>query len=71
VAPEIAATLFEPYVRGAETRVVGLGLGLATVKRLAVAHGGTVGHGKRPGGGSTFWFELPAARGEDAPPARS
>jgi signal transduction histidine kinase len=50
--------LFEPYVRGDSARP-GLGLGLATVKRLVVSHGGAVGLRSRPGGGATFWFELP------------
>jgi signal transduction histidine kinase len=52
--------LFEPYVRG-ESSEPGIGLGLATVKRLAEAHGGTVGVESRPGQGAAFWFELPKA----------
>jgi signal transduction histidine kinase len=51
--------LFEPYVRALGTAErPGLGLGLATVKRFAVAHGGAVG-AQRTDGGSIFWFELP------------
>jgi signal transduction histidine kinase len=50
--------IFEPYVRG-ESHRPGLGLGLATVKRLVQAHGGEVGVQARAGGGSVFWFELP------------
>ncbi len=53
--------VFQPYVRGAGRDKPGLGLGLATVKRLAEAHGGRVGVHSRPGRGSTFWFELPRA----------
>lgn len=52
------ARLFEPYVRGDSARP-GLGLGLATVKRLVESHGGAVGLRSRPGEGATFWFELP------------
>jgi len=37
----------------------GLGLGLAIVKEVAAAHGGSVGARPRPGGGATFWFDLP------------
>jgi signal transduction histidine kinase len=50
--------IFEPYVRGDCSRP-GLGLGLATAKRLVVAHGGKIGVRSRAGGGSVFWFELP------------
>ncbi len=52
--------VFEPYVRG-RTDGAGLGLGLATVKRLCEGHGGSTGVTSRPGEGCTFWFELPKA----------
>jgi signal transduction histidine kinase len=52
--------VFEPYFRG-DTKIVGLGLGLATVKRLAVAHGGRVGVGRIVPRGCIFWVELPVA----------
>jgi signal transduction histidine kinase len=62
--------LFEPYVRAPGSHEPGIGLGLATVKRLALAHGGAVGAEARPGGGSIFWFELPrAAPGAPRPPS--
>jgi signal transduction histidine kinase len=50
--------IFAPYVRGA-TCCPGIGLGLATAKRLVVAHGGKIGVRPRCCGGSVFWFELP------------
>jgi signal transduction histidine kinase len=53
--------VFEPYVRGGNTRQPGIGLGLATVKRIADAHGGRVGVRSMPGLGCTFTAELPAA----------
>ena len=52
--------LFQAYVRGTNARGRGLGLGLATVKRIAEAHGGRVGvHSSATG--CRFWFTLPAA----------
>jgi PAS domain S-box-containing protein len=37
----------------------GTGLGLAICKRLLEMMGGKIGFSDRPGGGTTFWFELP------------
>ncbi|MGI8610355.1 MAG: PAS domain-containing sensor histidine kinase [Candidatus Dormibacteria bacterium] len=39
----------------------GLGLGLTVVRRLLDLQGGALGLEERPGGGSVFWFSLPAA----------
>jgi signal transduction histidine kinase len=68
--PDLVGRVFEPYVRGAGQAKPGLGLGLATVKRLSEGHGGRVGVDSEPGHGCTFWFELPlagqAARGAAA-----
>jgi signal transduction histidine kinase len=61
VAPDRVKALFLPQVGAMKTRGPGLGLGLATVKRLAEAHGGQVGYEPRRGGGSIFWVELPRA----------
>jgi signal transduction histidine kinase len=61
IPPDLARRIFDPYVRAADAKEPGFGLGLATVKRLAEAHGGAVGLHSRVGAGSTFWFELPAA----------
>jgi signal transduction histidine kinase len=55
------ARLFELYARGPAPRASGLGLGLATVRRVVEAYGGSVG--VRPGApsGSVFWFALPVS----------
>lgn len=60
VPPQIEGTLFDLYVRGSGNEP-GLGLGLATAKRLVERHGGRIGHAPAPGGGALFWFEVPLA----------
>jgi signal transduction histidine kinase len=58
--PELGTQAFDPYVRGTRTTEPGLGLGLATVRRLVEGHDGRYGVSSRPGEGALFWFELPA-----------
>lgn len=78
IAPEDLRSLFEPYFRAHSGAVEGLGLGLATTKKLAEGHGGRVGVASELGKGSTFWFELrragsawePALAGDNAAPPR-
>ena len=60
IPPGVEEAIFEPYIR-AHAETTGIGLGLATVKRLTSAHGGSAGMARRPGGGCIFWFELPMA----------
>jgi signal transduction histidine kinase len=68
--PGFEHVAFQPYVRGqAGDPRPGIGLGLATVKRLAEAHGGAVGVESTPGAGSVFWFELPRAEPPPEPSA--
>lgn len=54
--------VFAPLARLDKT-VDGTGIGLATCRRIVEAHGGTMGVEQRQGGGSVFWFELPAVDG--------
>ena len=59
--PGLVARAFDPYVRGAGTAEPGLGLGLATVRRLVEGHDGRYGVRSELGAGALFWFELPVA----------
>jgi len=56
VPPELAATLFEPFVtgRGRDHRHPGTGLGLAIARRVIERHGGQLGHERPAGGGARF-----------------
>jgi signal transduction histidine kinase len=62
LVPGTEATVFEPFTRGPDAHQPGLGLGLATVKRIVETHGGSVGVESRTGAGCRFWMELPKAR---------
>ncbi len=53
--------IFEPYVR-VDQKQPGLGLGLATVRRLVEAHRGRVGVRSHEGTGALFWVALPLCR---------
>ena len=55
--------IFEAFFRlpGHAEREGGVGLGLALVRQIALAHGGSVTCEPRPGGGSCFHLVLPAA----------
>ena len=53
--------LFEPFQRGPNVTGPGFGLGLATAAAGVRAHRGTIGAEPREGGGGTrFWFRVPA-----------
>ncbi len=61
IRADLLDVIFLPHVRGQTAGRPGLGLGLATVKRLVESHGGSVSVRSERGRGSTFAFELPCA----------
>jgi len=62
IAPELAARVFERFVRGSSDAGGGSGLGLAIVRAVAEAHGGSVElDGSANGSGARFVVKLPAA----------
>ncbi|BFM24116.1 signal transduction histidine kinase [Microbacterium testaceum] len=53
--------VFEPMQRGHGAEVQGIGIGLATCRRIVEAHHGSIGLDESPAGGTRAWFVLPAA----------
>ena len=72
VPPELAPHVFERFVRGGGDRAGSSGLGLAIVRAVAEAHGGSVRLETPEGGGARFVVRLPVtepARAEREPAA--
>ena len=70
VPPELAPHVFERFVRGGGDRAGSSGLGLAIVRAVAEAHGGSVRLETPEGGGARFVVRLPVtepARAEREP----
>jgi signal transduction histidine kinase len=75
IDPSMREVIFEPFRRGAPSKdvVPGVGLGLSTCRRIAVAHGGRIEVSSEPGRGATFRVHLPrrlAAAAAASAPAR-
>ena len=63
VPPEKRQQIFADFAQADSTharRFGGTGLGLAISKRLVAAMGGEINVDQAPGGGSIFWFTMPA-----------
>ena len=62
VREEDATRIFEPFYRAktAAPDAGRAGLGLSIAHTLAHIQGGSLRYTPRPGGGSVFWFHLPA-----------
>lgn len=75
IDPDFLPHVFEPFRQGesSATRVAGgLGLGLAIVRHIVEAHGGTVAaRNGGPGQGATFSVRLPTGRPQPASAPRS
>ena len=60
IAPEIRASLFQPFVTAGKRN--GMGLGLALTRQTVTEHGGEMWVESEPGRGARFSFRLPGAQ---------
>ena len=61
VPEDFSGKLFTPF---STTKSGGMGMGLSISQAIVRAHGGDIGFRGNSGGGTTFWFTLPAAERE-------
>jgi two-component system, LuxR family, sensor kinase FixL len=62
LSAEVNAQLFQPFVT---TKRQGMGVGLSISRTIVEAHGGTIAPRPNPGGGTVFYFTLPAVNKEE------
>jgi two-component system sensor histidine kinase MprB len=61
IAPEDLPFVFDRFYRARQARTLpGSGLGLALVRQVAEAHGGSAMAANADGGGAVFTLEIPA-----------
>jgi len=65
IPEDMLESLFEPF---AGKREGGSGLGLAIAQRIVQAHGSVIDVRNLPGGGASFWFDLPVCSQEPGSP---
>ena len=66
IPAEFRGRIFTPFAQaetGDARRIGGTGLGLAISREIVEHLGGQIGFEDAPGGGTTFWFDLPVAGG--------
>jgi two-component system, NtrC family, sensor histidine kinase KinB len=63
IPKEFQSKLFERFYRLPGSDREGVGLGLAIIREIVTAHGGSVGLNSSPGQGSEFYFDLPVMPG--------
>jgi signal transduction histidine kinase len=61
IEAESLSKLFEPFYRAPGTLAPGTGIGLATVQRIVLAHGGGISVSSELGNGARFELKLPLA----------
>jgi PAS domain S-box-containing protein len=68
ISPEKISHIFERYYRVDYENIqfTGFGLGLYICAEIIQKHGGAIGADSKVGQGSTFWFTLPLAKGDQS-----
>lgn len=70
IPEDMGSRIFEPYFSVTNGgRPGGTGLGLAISKQLVELMGGSIGFAPNAGEGKTFWFVIPATKGQEPAPA--